>query len=264
VLSLFLAAQDFGGGFGPEADAPGLALWALTESASYVADSVHDQWLWPHILRKAQRIEDMMGARNPMTAPYTIPVPHDFKHLRQTRTALLAQPARDGLIVGRVGNEWPMLYVNAVSYRGLLAAADFAERFGKPQHAARWRRNARLLEESWHRQFPNGLPEGMRSLVSQRASIGTASTRHQLAHPLTIYRPPADNATMAAKLSDAHRALRQGRPEAVWTLLNQLWNSQASPGLYTWEMPRPTTEDVADGWQYARGWHKETAITPDY
>lgn len=43
---------------------------------------------------------------------------------------MLAKPSHDGLIVGRVGDEWPSLYVNAVSYRGLLAAAEFAERLG--------------------------------------------------------------------------------------------------------------------------------------
>ena len=161
VLSLFLASHDFGGGFGPEADAPGLALWALLESAKYVNDSVHDEWLWPHIRRKAQRIEDMMTARSAMMEPYTIPAPHDFKHLRPTRTALLAQPARNGLIVGRVGDDWPLLYVNAVSYRGLLAAADFADRFGKPQQAARWRNDAHALDKSWQRQFPTG-SDGMR------------------------------------------------------------------------------------------------------
>ena len=53
VLSQFLATHDFGGGSGPEADAPGLAIWALTESAAYIADKAHDEWLWPHLLRKA-------------------------------------------------------------------------------------------------------------------------------------------------------------------------------------------------------------------
>ena len=86
---------------------------------------------------ESQRIEDMLTTRVPLVEPFTIPSPYDFKHGQQTRTAVLAQPARDGLIVGRVGDEWPSLYVNAVSYRGLLAAAEFAERLGKRQHAAK-------------------------------------------------------------------------------------------------------------------------------
>ena len=264
VLSQFLATQDFAGGSGPEADAPGLAIWALTESAAYINDQVHDQWLWPHILRKAQRIEDMLMAREPLVESFSIPSPHDFKHGRQIRTALLAQPADDGLIVGRVGDEWPLLYVNAVSYRGLLAAASFAERLGKRQQAARWHTHARELEESWQRRFPNGSPENVTRPVSLRALAGSTSGRNQLGQPMTTYRPPAGSQTVATQLTQAHRALRLGRPEAVWTTLHQLWSHQASPGLYTWDAPRPTTDEVADGWQYARGWHNETAVSPDY
>lgn len=128
VLSQFLVTHDFAGGAGPEADAPGLAIWALTESAGYIADKVHDEWLWPLLLRKVGRIEQMMTARSPIMEPYTVPAPRDFRHLLQTRTAVLAQSARDGVIVGRVGEDWPLLYVNAVSYRRLLTVADFAER----------------------------------------------------------------------------------------------------------------------------------------
>ena len=69
---------------------------------------------------------------------------------------------------------------------------------------------------------------------------------------------------MAGELARTHLALRSGRPEAVWATLRHLWNHQASPGLYTWDAPRPTTGDISDGWQYARGWHNESVISPDY
>ncbi len=264
VLSQFLAMHDFAGGSGPEADAPGLAIWALTESAGYIADKVHDEWLWPHILRKARRIEDMLTTKVPIVESFRIPAPHDFKHLRQTRTALLAQPPREGLIVGRVGDEWPSQYVNAVSYRGLVAAAEFAEQLGKRQQATRWRTQAQGLLESWQRQPSNQIIEGRSSPVSLRALAAPSSRRHQLKQPLTTYRPSSDQATSAGQLSYAHQALRQGKPEAVWTVLHRLWAEQASPGLYTWDAALPGRDEVADGWQYARGWHNELAVTPDY
>lgn len=263
VLSTFIAANDFGGGSGPEADAPGLAIWALTESATYIADNVHDEWLWPHILRKAERIERMLATRTPILEPFSV-FPQNFKHGRQTRTGLLAQPAQDGLIVGRVGNEWPLLYVNAISYRGLLAAADFADRLGKHQHAARWRTQAYALGESWERKFPHGSPETTGSPGPTQSSVSAESYRHQLGHSLPTYRPPAANLGTAGELARSHQALRSGQPKAVWATLRQLWTHQASPGLYTWDAPRPTTEEVADGWQYARGWHNESVISPDY
>ncbi|MBS0169473.1 MAG: hypothetical protein JSR62_03900 [Nitrospira sp.] len=264
VLSQFLATHDFAGGSGPEADAPGLAIWALTESATYIADKVHDDWLWPHLLRKVGRIEGMMTTRAPIEEPYIVPAPHDFQHLRQTRTALLAQPARDGVIVGRVGDDWPLLYVNAVSYRGLLAAADFAERLGKRQYAVRWRSAAQGLQDSWMRQFPDGFHDGGTSPVTGRSLVGSALRRNPLNQPPATYRPTDERGTVMGQLARAHHALRSGRPEAVWATLHQVWSRQASPGLYTWDSSRSMTDELADGWQYARGWHNELAITPDY
>ncbi len=264
VLSQFLATHDFAGGSGPEADAPGLAIWALTESAGYIADKVHDEWLWPHLLRKVGRIERMMTARSTIEEPYTVPAPHDFQHLRQTRTAVLAQPARDGVIVGRVGDDWPLLYVNAVSYRGLLAAADFADRLGKRHDASRWRSEAQSLQDSWLRQFPDGPQDGGTSPVAWRSLVGSALRRNPLGQPPATYRPTDEQGTVIGQLARAHHALRSGRPEAVWATLHHVWSRQASPGLYTWDSARSLTDELADGWQYARGWHNELAVTPDY
>jgi hypothetical protein len=83
VLAQYLATHDFAGGNGPEADAPGLTIWALTTSADYIADHEHDQWLWPHVLRKAQRIEAMLTARAPIEESFAVPSPYDLQHGQQ-------------------------------------------------------------------------------------------------------------------------------------------------------------------------------------
>ncbi len=264
VLAQYLATHDFAGGNGPEADAPGLTIWALTTSADYIADHEHDQWLWPHVLRKAQRIEAMLTARAPIEESFAVPSPYDLQHGQQIRRSVLAKPSRDGLIVGRVGDEWPSLYVNAVSYRGLLAAAEFAERLGKHRNATGWRNHAHTLRDNWQRRNRNGASDAKISTVSLGPSASITSNREQLGQALTVYRPSPDTATVATQLSDAHLALRQGRPDAVWAALHRLWTQQASPGLYTWDMPRPATTDVADGWQYVRGWRNQSVVSPDY
>lgn len=264
VLSRFLATHDFAGGAGPEADAPGLAIWALTESAAYIADTRHDQWLWPHILRKAGLIENMLHARAPIVTPFVVPSPYDLLHGQQVRMEVLAKPAREGVIVGRIGNQWPSLYVNAVSYRGLLAAAEFAERLGKHRQAAAWNDQARTLLETWQRRNGNGPAHPDESPIRQASFTVPASRQNPLAQPMTAYRPAPDNLTIAGALTRAHRLLRQGRPEEVWDTLHHVWGNQASPGLYTWATSRAATNDVADGWQYARGWHDRTTVSPDY
>lgn len=264
VLSQYLATHDFGGGAGPEADMPGLSIWALTESSAYTADRWHDQWLWPHIVRKAHRIEAMLEAQAPMVESFSIPSPYDLQHGQAVRTATLANPSQDGLIVGRVGSEWPLLYVNAVSYRGLLAAADFAERLGKQRQAASWRARATTLQANWQRRVENSEPPSGISTVRFTLPSHSPIGHHDLAQLPPTLRPSAERQSMAAQLALAHGALRAGRPEEVWETLRRLWAAQASPGLYTWNRPAPTTEEVADAWQYARGWHDRGTVSPDY
>ncbi len=264
VLSRFLATHDFAGGAGPEADAPGLAIWALTESAAYLADSRHDQWLWPHILRKAKLIEDMLHARGPIVTPFVVPSPYDLLHGQQVRMNVLAKPAREGVIVGRIGHQWPSLYVNAVSYRGLVAAAEFADRLGKHRQAAAWNDEARTLLETWLRVNVNRPAHFDESSIRHASFTVPTPQRNPLSQPMTTYRPAPDHLTIAGALTRAHRLLRLGRPEEVWDTLHHVWGHQASPGLFTWETTRATTDDVADGWQYVRGWRDRTTVSPDY
>ncbi len=264
VLSQFVATHDFAGGDGPEADAPGVAIWSLTQAAAYIADKDYDRWLWPHILRKAHRIEEMLRTRESIEETFLVPTPYDISNGQQTSLRVLAQPARDGLIVGRVGNEWPSLYVNAVSYQGLVAASELADRLGKQRDAARWRDLAAALQTSWQHRTAAGPLHVADSRVDARHSPGPLSPRSPLEQPLPLYSPTPDDHSPATTMIVAHHLLRSGRPDALWALLDQLWERQASPGLYTWDAPRPATSDVADGWQYVRGWHNQRAVSPDY
>ena len=59
------------------------------------------------------------------------------------------------MIVGRIRNHWPSLYVNAVSYRGLLPERKFAERLGKHVNS-RMERPGQNLLETWERRNVNG------------------------------------------------------------------------------------------------------------
>ena len=132
-LSYFLAENDFFGGFGSEADAPGLALWALYEAALYLNDPEFEQQMWPHIQRKAGLIEQLLTTEQPYYHDFVGPV---VPQLAGDQTAeLVADPARDGLIIGRMDHQRPLLYVNAVTFRGLQDAANIAERLGHPAEA---------------------------------------------------------------------------------------------------------------------------------
>ena len=146
-----LADRDFFGGYGAEGDAPGLALWALGEVAVRVNDAAFDRHLWPSVERKAGLIETMLSSPTPVRrSPSEALVPELEGN---PYVALVAAPSRDGLIVGRVELEFPRLYVNAVSYRGLLSAASMAERLGEHDAARRWRALAARQAEDWRGAF---------------------------------------------------------------------------------------------------------------
>ena len=73
-LSKHLAENDFFGGFGPTADAPGLAIWALTEVSMQLKQPEFDRWLWPHINRKTNFIMQMLSPDRPTVVPVSGPI----------------------------------------------------------------------------------------------------------------------------------------------------------------------------------------------
>ena len=160
-LSIYFAENDFFGGFGPEADAPGLSIWALTQVAqlqratgtepNLAADLTYDRLLWPHIQRKAQFILQMLSTKEPIEQPVKGTIVSVAKNDPDLR--LVAEPSRDGLIVGRMDRQRPILFVNAVSYRGLLDAAALAERLNYSTEATLWRSKAVQLQKAWKKPF---------------------------------------------------------------------------------------------------------------
>jgi len=163
-LSTYFAERDFFGGFGPEADAPGLALWAVEEVSVRARDHEFDEWLWPHVFRKAEFILEMLETQEPIRRPVRGPVVP--KHWNDPELTLVCEPARDGMILGRMDWQRSLLFVNAVSYRGLLSAAALAERQGHRRDAQRWRERAAELQRAWLRALRPPESENERTYIS--------------------------------------------------------------------------------------------------
>ena len=70
-LSHEFAVKDFFGGFGTEADAPGLALWVMNEVAMRAQDKTFEQSLWPDVLRKVALIRDCLDASGPVRRAFS-------------------------------------------------------------------------------------------------------------------------------------------------------------------------------------------------
>ena len=156
-LVRYFAEKDFFGGFGSEGDAPGLSLWALEEVASRVNSRDFDRFLWPHVRRKADFILGMMTTREPIeriVPGSLVPV-----HRAEPDIYQIAQPARDGLIMGRMDLRFPVFFVTAVNCHGLELAADLADRVAAASDAQRWRAAAAQLKEAWNRNYQPSEPD---------------------------------------------------------------------------------------------------------
>ncbi|MGA7935842.1 MAG: hypothetical protein WCA35_19985, partial [Kovacikia sp.] len=270
-LSTDFAEKDFFGGFGAEADAPGLSIWALEEVAVRLKQPEYDQWLWPHIHRKAEFILRMMTTPEPIHQPFEGPVVPKYKG--NPDLTLVAEPTKNGLIVGRMDWHRPLLFINAVSYRGLLDAAELADRVNQPADAQRWRTAAAKLQQAWEKAFQSPEAKNDRTYISslwptwvadpQKAAFIQALQARWQKHrddqggfrkpPLWTY----------FDLAEAHQWLFVDQPKPLWKTLEWFWNHQASPGLYTWW--EGSGEENSFGlWEKVRGWVKPQHVTPHY
>lgn len=263
------AENDFFGGFGAEADGPGLALWALTEVAGMRRDKKFDEWLWPHARRKAGLILEMLTATNELRKPYVGPVVPEYAG--KTDLDLVGDPARDGLIMGRMDWHRPVLFVNAVSYRGLLNAAELAARLGQAREAENWRAQAHKIRAAWNRALGE-LEESDRTYICGLYPSWILTERDAYAARLLERRSRthgADDQLLERprwtffNLAEAHQWLALGRPEQAWNDLRWFWSNQASPGLYSW-WAGEGEENGFGRWEKVWGWVTPPHITPHY
>ncbi len=276
-LSTYFAENDFFGGFGPEADAPGLSIWALEQVAqlqraagSDEAAAVYDRLLWTHVRRKAQFILKMLATDKPIKQPIKgliVPAAKNDWDLN-----LVAEPSKNGLIVGRMDRHRPLLFVNAVSYRGLLDAAALAERLNYATEATVWRAKAVQLQKAWEKAFQPPESDNDRTYISSLwpSWIATGSTDELTQKLKTRWdkqRTPSGFRHTPLwtyfTVAEAHQWLFLNQPERVWTTLQWFWQHQASPGLYTW-WEGEGEENTFNRWEKVRGWVKPPHVTPHY
>ena len=265
------AENDFFGGFGAEADAPGLALWCIEEVAGLSKDRKFDSFLWPHVERKVALLEEMLTARQPVRKPFTGPIVP--AHRNRNDLDLICDAAKDGLIQGRMDWHRPVLYVNAVAYRGLVNAATLARRTGHGPEADAWLREAAELRAAWNKAFASGQHGNERNYICALYPTFVATDPKSFDVALTKYLAGTHDASGDIKgtplwtyfnVAHAHQWLVLGQPENMWKDLRWFMSHQASPGLFTW-WEGSSEENNFGRWEtMVRGWTKPPHVTPHY
>ena len=269
-LVRYFAENDFFGGFGSEADAPGLSLWAMGEVAAYVHGADFDRFLWPHVCRKAEFILGLQSTKEPIER--IIPSPLVPEHRAAPDIYHVAGPSRDGLITGRMDFGNPAFFLTAVSYRGLELAAEIANRLHADTEAQRWGTAAQALKQAWNSAY-RPTEESDRTYISGMWPTWIVSDRAAYQQGLDAHW----NSVWDAARGDyrefplwtyfdfafAHQYLFLNQPEKTWQTLEWFWKHQPSPGLYSW-WEGSGEENSFHQWQYVRGWVHPPHVTPHY
>jgi hypothetical protein len=187
---------------------------------------------------------------------------------------IVCQPAAIGLIRGTMDWQYPILYVNAISFRGLRQAALLASLLDRNEEAGRWRELAAQIRSAWLRALVNepGEAANERTFMSALWPTWIAGTdcepfrralaeRWETLHGRGAY--PERPLWTYFTIGEAHQWLFLGQPDKVWQTLRYFWNNQCSPGLYTYWEGRGE-ENAFPLWAGIRGWVKPPHVTPHY
>lgn len=270
-LSVYFAENDFFGGFGAEGDAPGSAINALTEVAFLLNDPKYYEWVWPHIQRKLAYIDEMMNAKENLYKNFIGPLaPHIAADVK--RRQLICRPFEDGLIVGTMDNHFPILYINALSYRAFIQASRLATKLNKPDVAQQCVTKANTIKPAWINAFGKPKYDNERNfMISVWPSWIVNKDFKPFVDKIEEQRKDlwSDGAPKARPLwtyftvSEAHQWLFIDRIDRTWETINYFWNNQCAPGLYTyWE--GDGEENTFRQWENYRGWLNPKYVTPHY
>lgn len=271
-LSLYFAENDFFGGFGSEGDAPGSAINALIEVAGLINDPAYDQWLWPHIERKLGYIDEMLNAKTEVYKNFIGPLaPHIAHDLK--RRQLICKPFTDGLIVGTMDNHFPVLYINALSYRALIQASRFASKLNKKAVAADCLTKAQAIKPAWLAAFGKPKYDNERNfmisiwpswIIDKTNAVFKEKIEGQRRELWTVEGTPKSRPLWTYfTVSEAHQWLFMERLDRTWETIHYFWNNQCAPGLYTyWE--GEGEENTFRQWEHYRGWLHPRYVTPHY
>lgn len=272
ALAELMIQHDYYGGFGAEADAPGLGIWALTEVAAETGSAEYDRRIWPAVRRKADAIVGLLRTRDTVRVRVFNPIIPRYSE--RPDNDVVAAPAIDGLIRGRMDHGWPTFYINAVSYLGLYDAATLAERLGHPTDAKRWRDHAAKIRVAWVRAFPGTGDENERTYTTalwpseiaagpdvQPALVRGLAVRRERRDPGGEFRETP--LWTYFELAEAHQWLALGHSDSAYSVLRWFWKRQSAPGLYTW-WEDSTEHNSYRRWDKLRGWTNPPAVTPHY
>ncbi len=260
------APRDTFGGFGSEGDAPGEVIWILSEHYLLTKDKEFLKKMFPHIQRKAELLIRMRNTVQPVKILSEFCIP---QIMLEPIVDMLCAPSQDGLIIGRMDNHMPIIWVNSFAYLGLVRTAMCARELG--------------LDDS---VFENEADELKKALIAKSREIFGQNDRDvNCAFWPTGWASPDDDHIMGKfdefwetvrcpggihqpepmwtyfEAGQAHNNILIGMRDRAWMSIEMFLSEHTSPGLYTYHEGKDD-ENSAQLWQRTRGWDDIHYVTP--
>lgn len=265
---LLTQKKDFTTGFGAEADTLGEYIWLMYTHFELTQNYAFLEKVWDSICEKAEILIAAMQTQKPIIA-YSEMITHE--HSVRPDVQVVAGPNVDGLIAGRMDHHYPLYFVNAFAYAGLVSAAKLGEKL-EDKNAKRFQHYAeilrtRMLEQAedkfcrderdtfcafwptfWADRNNEAIINGYENYWYSKWNV----QGKQMHEPLWTY----------FEVGDAHNRMILGQKERGWAILEHYISNHTFPGLYTHNEGDRDENSVLLIWEKCRGWDKNTTTTP--
>ena len=256
------------GGFGSEADGPGQLIWIISEHFLLTKDVAFLQEMWSTIEKNADFIEKMMNA----TGPVRVLTEHITPYLvLEPNMDIPAIASQDGLIVGRMDNHFPLIWVNLFSWLGLTRAAICASALDMIEVSQKYQALADKLSEAVGKKAKEIFGDNDRDVNIAFWPSGWADKNDVFLNEKfdefwdTIRLPGGVHCPEPLwtyfEAGQAHNELLRGRRDLAWISIEHFLSTHTAPGLYTYHEGE-CDENTSVQWQRLRGWDEIRYVTP--
>jgi hypothetical protein len=260
-------SRIFAGGFGAEPDAFGEAIWTFHTHFKLTNDREWLETVYPSLKERADWIIKARHTREHLYADTQTRVP-DRRY--SADSDLICEPARDGLIQGRMDWHRPLIWINAFAWLGLSVMTEMAGLLEYEDEAELYRQEASELKEALHKYaFTQAhFGENERDLVCAMWP-SNAFTPEEVRNHYDIwwtkarfkengeYNPEA--LWKYFELGQAHNYLFLGERDKTLQTVNYYLEHHDVQNLYGW---LEDSYDIAEHWSQIEGWYKLPSRQP--
>jgi hypothetical protein len=262
-----LQPRLFAGGFGAEPDAFGEGIWPFYTHFKLTGDRDWLASVYSALKERADWIIKARHTRQYLYADTEVRIPNGHY---AADSDLICEPAKDGLVQGRMDWHRPLVWINAFSLLGLWAAAELAGILGYADDAKLYQQEASALREALYKYAAANFGQNERDFVcavwpTQAFEPGwepLAELYEKWWHKARLdeqgrYKP--ELLWKYFELGQAHNYLLLGERTRALETVNYYLDHHDVTNLYGW---LEDAYDIAENWSQIEGWYKLPSRQP--